>query len=50
LAEDYHWHFEILPIIPGKSKSYSFKEVYFNSLPSPEAAAKELRDVEIAET
>jgi UDPglucose--hexose-1-phosphate uridylyltransferase len=50
LAEDYHWHFEILPIIPGKSKSYSFKEVYFNSLPPPEAAAKELRDVEIAET
>jgi len=43
LPEDYHWHIEILPIIPGKSKSYSFKEVYFNSLPSPEAAAKELR-------
>ncbi len=44
LAEDYHWHIEILPIIPGKSRSYSIKEVYFNSLPTPEMAAKELRD------
>jgi UDPglucose--hexose-1-phosphate uridylyltransferase len=50
LAEDYHWHFEILPIIAGKSKSYSFKEVYFNSLPLPEIAAKELREAEIAVT
>jgi UDPglucose--hexose-1-phosphate uridylyltransferase len=44
LAEDYHWHIEILPLIPGKSRSYSFKEVYFNSLPPPEVAAKELRE------
>ncbi|HEV2175601.1 MAG TPA: DUF4931 domain-containing protein [Terriglobia bacterium] len=44
LAEDYHWHFEILPVIPSKSKSYSLKEVYYNSLP-PEEAAKELRSV-----
>jgi UDPglucose--hexose-1-phosphate uridylyltransferase len=44
LAEDYHWHFEILPVIPGKARSYSFKEVYFNSLPPPEIAAKELRE------
>jgi UDPglucose--hexose-1-phosphate uridylyltransferase len=44
LADDYHWHFEILPVIPGKSRSYSFKEVYFNSLPPPEVAAKELRE------
>jgi hypothetical protein len=44
LAEDYHWHIEILPIIPGKARSYSFKEVYFNSLPPPEVAAKELRE------
>jgi UDPglucose--hexose-1-phosphate uridylyltransferase len=44
LAEDYHWHIEILPIIAGKSRSYSFKEVYFNSLPPPEVAAKELRE------
>jgi UDPglucose--hexose-1-phosphate uridylyltransferase len=44
LAEDYHWHIEILPVIAGKSRSYSFKEVYFNSLPPPEVAAKELRE------
>lgn len=44
LAEDYHWHFEILPVIPSKSKSYSLKEVYYNSL-GPEEAAKELRSV-----
>ena len=44
LAEDYHWHIEILPIIPGKSRSYSFKEVYFNSPPPPEVAAQELRE------
>jgi len=44
LPEDYHWHIEIMPIIAGKSKSYSLKEVYFNSLPPPEAAAKELRE------
>jgi galactose-1-phosphate uridylyltransferase len=41
-VEDYHWHFEILPVIPTKSKSYSLKEVYYNSLP-PEVAAEELR-------
>jgi UDPglucose--hexose-1-phosphate uridylyltransferase len=42
LADDYHWHFEILPVIPSKSKSYSLKEVYYNSL-LPEVAAQELR-------
>lgn len=42
LVEDYHWHFEILPILPTKSKSYSLKEVYYNSLP-PESATRELR-------
>ena len=46
LAEDYHWHFEILPIILGKTRSYSFKEVYFNAPPPPEVAAKDLRDAE----
>ncbi|HXW13667.1 MAG TPA: DUF4931 domain-containing protein [Terriglobia bacterium] len=46
LADDYHWHIEILPIIPGNARSYSFKEVYFNSLPPPEGAAKELREAE----
>jgi UDPglucose--hexose-1-phosphate uridylyltransferase len=42
LADDYHWHFEILPLIPTNSKSYSQKEVYYNSL-YPETAATELR-------
>ncbi len=44
LAEDYHWHFEILPVIQAKSKSYLLKEVYYNSL-LPEVAARELRNI-----
>jgi len=47
VKEDYHWHFEILPVIPSKSKSYSLKEVYYNSL-LPEVAAEELRKVAVA--
>ena len=47
LADDYHWHIEILPVIPSKSKSYSLKEVYYNSL-GPENAARELRQVAVA--
>ena len=42
LAEDFHWHIEILPILEKRSKSYSIKEVYFNSL-LPEQAAEQLR-------
>jgi len=42
LAEDAHWHFEILPASQPKSKSYSLKEVYYNSV-RPELAAEELR-------
>ncbi|HUK31597.1 MAG TPA: DUF4931 domain-containing protein, partial [Candidatus Acidoferrum sp.] len=42
IVEDYHWHFEILPIVERRSKSYSIKEVYFNPL-APEAAAEKLR-------
>ena len=42
LAEDFHWHFEILPASEPKSKSYSMKEVYYNSV-RPELAAEELR-------
>jgi UDPglucose--hexose-1-phosphate uridylyltransferase len=42
LAEDYHWHIEIMPILEKRSKSYSIKEVYFNSL-FPELAAEQLR-------
>lgn len=42
VGEDYHWHFEILPVIPSKSSSYSLKEVYYNSV-RPETAAAALR-------
>jgi UDPglucose--hexose-1-phosphate uridylyltransferase len=42
LAEDFHWHCEIMPVLQSQSKSYSIKEVYYNSLP-PETAAEELR-------
>ena len=49
LAEDFHWHFEILPVIPSKSKSYGVKEVYYNSLP-PEVAAEELRKAGVEST
>lgn len=42
LVEDYHWHFEILPVLASKSKPYSLKEVYYNPL-LPEKAALELR-------
>lgn len=52
IMDDYHWHFEILPIVEKRTKSYSIKEVYFNSL-SPEAAAGRLREapasVDVAE-
>jgi len=42
LSEDFHWHFEILPIVEKRSKSYSIKEVYFNGV-LPEQAAERLR-------
>jgi UDPglucose--hexose-1-phosphate uridylyltransferase len=45
LAEDYHWHIEILPIVERRSKSYSIKEVYFNAV-LPEEAAAQLRALE----
>ncbi len=43
LEEDYHWHIEIMPIVPGRSKSYTFKETYYTDV-TPEAAAARLRD------
>ncbi|MGH9328163.1 MAG: galactose-1-phosphate uridylyltransferase [Terriglobia bacterium] len=46
LPDDYHWHFEILPVVASKSKSYSLKEVYYNAM-LPEQAAKELRDIQV---
>ncbi len=42
LAEYYHWHFEVLPVISSRYKSYNLKEVYYNSL-GPEVAAEALR-------
>jgi UDPglucose--hexose-1-phosphate uridylyltransferase len=44
IADDYHWHIEILPIVETRSKSYSIKEVYFNAL-LPEQAAERLRSI-----
>lgn len=45
IADDYHWHVEILPIVQTRSKSYSIKEVYFNAL-LPEQAAERLRQTD----
>lgn len=42
IADDYHWHIEIMPLVPTSEKSYVIKEVYFNSL-LPEQAAALLR-------
>ena len=46
LDEDYHWHFEILPILASKPKSYTFKEVYYSPV-SPETAARRLREAPV---
>jgi UDPglucose--hexose-1-phosphate uridylyltransferase len=48
LANDYHWHIEILPQLPGKSKPYTAKEVYCCNV-RPEDAARELRNLTIGE-
>jgi UDPglucose--hexose-1-phosphate uridylyltransferase len=45
IADDFHWHFEIMPIVDKRSKSYSIKEVYFTSL-FPEQAAEQLRQLD----
>jgi len=45
LADDFHWHIEILPIVESRSKSYSIKETYFNAV-LPEQAAEYLRSVD----
>ena len=45
IGGDYHWHFEILPIVETRSKSYSIKEVYFNGT-LPERAAEHLRQID----
>jgi UDPglucose--hexose-1-phosphate uridylyltransferase len=46
IDEDYHWHFEILPIVSAKAKSYTFKEVYYSPLTS-ETAVKRLQQVRV---
>ncbi|MBZ5702267.1 MAG: galactose-1-phosphate uridylyltransferase [Acidobacteriia bacterium] len=45
LADDFHWHIEILPIVQTRSKSYSIKEVYYNGV-LPEEAAEYLRNLD----
>ena len=44
IADDYHWHIEILPITEKRTKSYSIKEVYCCALP-PERAAARLKEL-----
>ena len=46
IDDDYHWHIEILPVVPSKAKSYNFKEVYYSPV-SSETAVKQLRDAKI---
>jgi UDPglucose--hexose-1-phosphate uridylyltransferase len=46
IDDDYHWHIEILPVIGGKAKSYTFKEVYYSPVTS-ETAVKRLREARI---
>ena len=40
--EDYHWHFEILPVGSMKAKPYFLKEIYYTPI-SSEVAAERLR-------
>ncbi len=46
IDDDYHWHIEILPIVPARAKSYTFKEVYFTPTTS-ETAARRLREAPV---
>lgn len=46
LLDDFHWHFEIIPIRQPTANSYFLKDVYYNSVP-PERAAAELRNVDV---
>jgi len=47
IADDYHWHIEILPILSKGNRSYALKEVYFNAV-LPEESARHLRGLEAA--
>lgn len=40
IDEDYHWHIEILPVLPARARPYTFKEVYFSPVTSEEAAER----------
>jgi UDPglucose--hexose-1-phosphate uridylyltransferase len=46
LLEDFHWHFELVPVLQSTPSSYFLKDVYYNSVP-PERAAEELRKVKV---
>jgi len=46
IDDDYHWHIEIMPVVPSKAKSYTFKEVYYSPV-SSEMAVKQLREAKI---
>jgi UDPglucose--hexose-1-phosphate uridylyltransferase len=46
LRDDFHWHFELVPVRLSTARSYFLKEVYYNSV-LPERAAAELRKVNI---
>jgi len=39
IEDDYHWHIEILPVIGSKSRSYTFKEVYYSPVSSEAAVS-----------
>ena len=46
IDDDYHWHIEIMPVLAGKAKSYTFKEVYYSPM-TPETAAERLRKIQM---
>lgn len=46
IDDDYHWHIEIMPVVPSKARSYTFKEVYYSPVTS-ETAVKQLREAKI---
>jgi UDPglucose--hexose-1-phosphate uridylyltransferase len=46
IDDDYHWHIEILPVVPARARSYTFKEVYYSPV-SSETAVKQLREARI---
>jgi UDPglucose--hexose-1-phosphate uridylyltransferase len=49
LLDDFHWHFELVPVPLSTSRSYSLKEVYYSSV-LPERAAEEMRKAQIEQS